>query len=333
MIRRIENMKLLILTQIVDREDLYLGFFHRWVEMLAPYYEHVHVICLKEGVHMLPSNVSVYSLGKEHEYSRIRYVENLFSIVWKLRHEYDAVFVHMNQEYVLLCGPLWRILGKRIYLWRNHYAGTWLTNLAAMLSTKIFCTSHFSHTARFKKTQLMPVGVDIDFFRPKESMIRKPQSVLFYARMSPSKHPDMLIEALGILKNKNVDFSASFYGTALPKDVMYLDGLKKRVQDLGLESKVRFYPGAAYDKGSDVFNAHEIFVNLGASGMYDKMLFEAAASGCIVLAASKDFAHEIAVFGHFLVPDYFSSGPFSRVSARPASERISEFGSFPPVPD
>lgn len=288
-------MRLLILTQIVDKNDLYLGFFHRWVEKLAAHYEHIHVICLKEGIHALPSNVSVHSLGKSKVkgLEKLKYVFNFYKHIWRERSNYDAVFVHMNQEYVLLGGLLWKILGKRIYMWRNHYAGTWLTNLAVILSDKVFCTSQFSYTARFKKTQLMPVGVDIDLFHPLENVVRKPRSILFYARMSPSKHPDILMEALGILKKKNIDFSAHFYGTALPKDVQYVESLKKQVHDLDLEDTVSFSPGVPHGEGPCIFSSHEIFVNLGGSGMYDKMLFEAAASGCLTLAASKDFAREI----------------------------------------
>ena len=264
--------------------------------MLTPHYEHVHIICLKEGNHALPQNVSVYSLGKEREMGwgkTVRYIIQFFRIVFRERKNYDAVFVHMNQEYVLLGAPLWKMLGKRVYLWRNHYAGTWLTNLAGALSTKVFCTSPYSYTARFRKTILMPVGVDTDLFRPMKDIIRKSRSILFYARMSPSKHPDILMEALGILKKKNVDFSASFYGTALPRDEGYLRSLQKRVSDLDLNDCVSFFPGVPQYEGSRIFSAHEIFVNLGGSGMYDKMIFEAAASGCIVLAASKDFAREI----------------------------------------
>ena len=94
-------MKLLILTQVVDKDDLYLGFFHRWIEMLAPHHEHIHVICLKGGVYTLPENVSVHSLGKEKGYSQFRYIKNFFSLAWFEVWQYSC----MN-GYVLLwfCG-------------------------------------------------------------------------------------------------------------------------------------------------------------------------------------------------------------------------------------
>src|SRR3989338_44123 len=58
-------MRILIVTQAVDSADSDLGFFHRWIEEFAKRFERVIVICLKEGQHRLPENVSVYSLGKE----------------------------------------------------------------------------------------------------------------------------------------------------------------------------------------------------------------------------------------------------------------------------
>jgi len=67
-------MKLLICTQMIDKNDPILGFFHRWVEEFAKHFEHIHVICLKEGQHTLPQNVTVHSLGKEGGESRIKYV-------------------------------------------------------------------------------------------------------------------------------------------------------------------------------------------------------------------------------------------------------------------
>ena len=53
---------------------------------------------------------------------------------------------------------------------------------------------------------------------------------------------------------------------------------------------VQFLPGAPHSEGPCIFNAHAIFADLSLSGMYNKMLFEAAACECMVITASKDFA-------------------------------------------
>lgn len=288
-------MRLLICTQAVDSEDKYLGFMVQWLAPFATKFEHIHVICLKQGKHTLPPNVTVHSLGKESSgnisslWKRVVYVYRLKMYAWRLRREYDAAFVHMNQEYVLICAAMWKLLGKRIYLWRNHYAGNWLTALAVALSDKVFCTSAHSYTAQFKKTVIMPVGVDTDFFAPVPGIERVPRSILFYSRLAPSKNPHVLIEALDILAKKGIEFTATIRGTPLPEDEAYEKSLKKSVEKKGL-SQVRFEPGLPHREGPAVFSAAEIYVNLGGTGMYDKMIFEAAACGALVLASSADYA-------------------------------------------
>jgi glycosyltransferase involved in cell wall biosynthesis len=272
-------------------EDPVLGFFVRWIEELAKRVEQVEVICLKEGKHELPKNVHIHSLGKEQRTRNSGiYATRFLLLTWKLRNEYDAVFVHMNQEYILIAGWLWKLFGKRVYLWRNHYAGSWLTDFAASLCTKVFCTSKHSYTAKYKKTVFMPVGVDTDKFFLDEHVRRIPHSILFLARMASSKRPEMLIDALALLARSGIEFIADFYGSPLPQDSAYYEGLKGKVRSLGLENRISFYPGPPNYQAPDIFRAHEIFVNASPSGMLDKTIFEAVACGCAVLAASKDFA-------------------------------------------
>jgi glycosyltransferase involved in cell wall biosynthesis len=275
-------MRLLVVTQVVDRNDTFLGFFHRWLEEFASRYEHVHVICLKEGGHALPSNVTVHSLGKEDSVSRMTYVVRLFRFVWGLRREYDAVFVHMNQEYVLLAGWLWKLMGKRIYLWRNHYAGGFFTDIAAMFATKVFCTSKHSYTMKYAKTVVMPVGIDTSVFKPKGE--RVPHSILSLGRIAPSKNIEVILQALKTLNNQGADFTATICGDALPQDSEYHESLRRFVAEEGLAKRVRFIPGIPNTETPAIFSAHQVFVNASTSGMFDKTIFEAAACGSLSVA-------------------------------------------------
>ena len=281
------GMRLLIVTQVMDATDTYLGFFVRWVEELALKYESIEVICLYEGEHALPQNVTVHSLGKERgAQGKGRYVLRFLSLAWRLRGRYDRVLVHMNEEYVLVAGLLWKLLQKPAYLWRNHYAGSVRTHIAALLADKVFYTSMHSYTARFKNAVRMPVGVDLKRFAPGSGAA--PGSILFLGRFSSSKRPDLLVEALGKLKERGVPFSASFYGTALPEDAPYRKEVIGRARALGLD-EVRFHEGVPHMETAELYRKHDVYVNLGASGMLDKALFEAAASGVKVIARSEDW--------------------------------------------
>jgi glycosyltransferase involved in cell wall biosynthesis len=283
-------MKLLVVTQTVNIEDLVLGFFHEWIRALASSYESIEVICLYEGKHHLPENVHVHSLGKEDgRVSFFTYAIRFKKLAWKLRRNYDAVFAHMNQEYILIAGPLWKLLGKRIYMWRNHYNGSWVTDVAAAFCTKVFCTSAHSYTANYKNTVLMPVGIDTESFSTASLSSRTPHSILFLARMAPSKRVEVFIDALALVKEKGIPFAASLYGSPLPADEAYYVSLKERAVKLGLGDAVTFHPGVSKANTPVIYSAYEIFVNCSRSGMFDKTLFEAAACGCLVIASSEDF--------------------------------------------
>ncbi|MEK7109464.1 MAG: glycosyltransferase family 4 protein [Patescibacteria group bacterium] len=273
-------MRLLVITQAVDTEDQALGFFHRWLEELAQKFETLEVICLKEGKHSLPANVHVHSLGKEgaqkttiyRSLLRFAYLGRLLRYIVVLK--YDAVFVHMNEEYVLLGGWWWRFCGKRVVLWRNHKMGSWRTRLAVRLSNTVCYTSPEAFTARYKKALQMPVGIDTGFFVPPP--VPSPaDTVLFLGRIDPVKKVEVFIEALGkiILPRK-----VSIYGSPTGPDSAYA----KR-----LAEKIEIHPGVPHQETRALYQSHAIYVNLTPSGSFDKTIGEAMASGCIVVCANE----------------------------------------------
>lgn len=286
-------MRVLILTQSVDLDDPVLGFFHRWIEALSLRFESIDVVCLKKGRHDLPANVALRSLGKEEKASRIQYVFRFYHYIWKFREEYDAVFVHMNQEYVLLGWPVWAALGKSVFMWRNHHAGNLLTRMAVAMCDAVFCTSRFSYTARFKKTELMPVGIDTQRFAFAPLAGRPKRSVMFLSRISPVKKPDVLIEAIILLLRDFPDVTCDIFGAPSTEDEPYADKLVHRVASLGLESTIRFSGPITNDDAPRAFSEHEYAVNLASSGMYDKTIFEAMSCGSVSLASNENL-HGIA---------------------------------------
>ncbi|MEK7607790.1 MAG: glycosyltransferase [Patescibacteria group bacterium] len=279
-------MKLLLFTQALDTNDPVLSVYHRWVIEFAKHFEFITVVCLKVGKYNLPGNVKVLSLGKEEGIGRFGYVMRFYKYIFDQK--YDTVFVHMNQEYLLLGGIFWKMMGKRVYMWRNHHGGSFLTDIAVTLCTKIFCTSKFSYTAKYKKTSIMPVGVDTDFFVKLPAIKKIERSILFLSRIAPVKKPHVLIEVLKILKTRQILFVANVYGDSLDKDKIYHENLKKNVREAGLSDSVTFYGGIPNTETVKTYNNHEIFVNLSSSGMYDKTIFEAMACETLTLATNKN---------------------------------------------
>lgn len=242
-------------------------------------------MCLRTGGYELPPNVRVIRLGT----TRVGRIAGLLRLSIALRGQYDAVFVHMSQEFLLAAGWLWLLLGKRAYLWRNHYEGSFLTRIAGAFCTKVFYTSHSSYTASFPRSVRMPVGVDIGSARLDVPIERTPASILFLARLDPSKHPEVLLDALGLLTKRGIRYSASIVGGPSEGDEDYPDRLKERARSLGIDSFVIFAGAVPNTDTFRWYRSHELFVNCSKSGMFDKTMFKAAASGCLVLAESSDF--------------------------------------------
>ena len=287
-------MRLLICTQTVDRRDPFASFFTEWIGEMAFRFSAVHVVCLKQGEYTPPENVTVRTLGKESmeratTFQRFRYTARVWRAAWRLRNEYDAVFIHQNQEYILIAGFLWWILGKPVYLWRNHYAGTILTDIAAWFCVKVFCTSRYSYTAKYKKTVLMPLGVNTDLFAPQKDVARTPHSILLFGRVAPSKRLDVVLDALRILHSHGISFTASIYGESLPSDAAYRKELQELVRKSYVANDVHFHAGVPHEEAPRIFREHEIYVNVSRSGMLDKTIFEAMATECVVLATSDDY--------------------------------------------
>ncbi|MEK7187209.1 MAG: glycosyltransferase [Patescibacteria group bacterium] len=267
-------MKLLILTQKMAQNDPILGFFHRWVEELAKHYESLTVICLEKGKYDLPGNVQVVSLGKELGISKLKKLFTFYHLLFTLRKQYDAVFVHMNQEYVILGWKFWKLWGKKIYLWRNHAHGSFLTRFAVLVSDKVFCTSPDSYTARFKKTKLMPVGIDTDFFKPDSAIKKEPNSILFLGRIAPVKKVLEFVEWFNTLDGK---FQATLAGEALPKDKWYEKLVKAQAPE-----RIKFISAVTQEEACRLYQSHETYVNFTPAGSMDKTILEAAACGAKV---------------------------------------------------
>ncbi|OGZ74019.1 MAG: hypothetical protein A2832_02350 [Candidatus Zambryskibacteria bacterium RIFCSPHIGHO2_01_FULL_44_22b] len=270
-------MRLLIITQKVAKNDPILGFFHQWLEEFAKNFEKVTVICLEEGEHNLPG-IKVLSLGKEKNVSKFKYLINFYRYIWQERGNYDAVFVHMNQEYVLLAGDIWKFLGKKIYLWRNHAKGNFWTTMAVWLSNKVFYTSPRSFTARFKKAVQMPVGIDTDFFKPDPAVSRVPNSALFLGRISPVKK---VLEFIDWVKDNNYD--ATIAGPILAEDKLYGEKVKAVLTD-----KIKFIGPVSQEEAKRLYQTHEIYANFTPAGSFDKTIFEAAACGAKLFVKNPD---------------------------------------------
>lgn len=291
-------MKLLIVTQKVDQNDDLLGFFHRWLEVFSKEFSAMTVVCLEKGEHALPPSVSVHSLGKEKSRAlprgvrTLRYIAVFVRYIVRFRREYDAVLVHMNQEYVLIGGLLWRLWGKRIVLWRNHAKGSLLTRVAGRIAQRVFFTSPSAYVARFKNARRMPVGIDTDAFSPQED--EKEAAVIAVGRISPVKRVLEMVAAWEILAKRGKTYTLVLMGEPTSVDGEYNARVRERAQPLVEEGLVSFRGSIPNRELPALLASFPLLLNLTPRGSFDKAIFEAFSCEVPAVVANDDL---VAVVG------------------------------------
>ncbi|MDQ3076550.1 MAG: glycosyltransferase family 4 protein [bacterium] len=283
-------MKLLFFTQKVDADDDVLGFVHGWLKEFSLHFDKVIVVCLYKGRYNLPPNVVVLSLGKEESVSKIGYILRFYKYVWHYRKEYNAVFVHMNSIYVLLGGILWKLWNKKTAFWFNHTFGNWKDRVAFHIADPIFHTSPFAFSAHTKKSVRMPAGINTDLFKPYQDIKADENSLVYVGRLSRVKNVDTLIEAALLLDKEGVLFTLDLYGSFDAKDPEYALQIKTISQPLIDTNKVRFLGSLPNEKMSEIYNTHQILINLTPRGNYDKTVLEAMSCEKLVVVSSPAFA-------------------------------------------
>lgn len=292
-------MNLLILTQKADRDDAVLGFFHRWVEEFAENCDKVSVICLEEGNHSFPSNVKVYSLGKARGArssfaDRVGYTLRFFGYAWKLRKEYDTVFVHMNPIYLAQAGWLWKLLSKKTALWYTHKNVDMKLRMAERFADVIFTAAKESFTMKSSKGVVVGHGVDVSAYSNAQrarAIGAEPISIVSVGRITPIKDPITLIEAARILRQKwQKPFTVTFIGSpAAGNDSGYSDKVKALVKRYGLESVISFAGDVKPSEMPLKYSAADLSVNLTPAGGLDKAVLESMAAGVPVITSNAAF--------------------------------------------
>ena len=279
-------MRLLIVTQVVDKNDPVLGFFHRWIEELATQYDTIEVICLQKGEFVFPESVRVFSLGKERGASRPLRIARFLYLAATRSHRAESILVHMNPEYVVLAGWFWRLLGKRVGLWYNHEVASQWFSVAQHVANVVFHTSPFAASARARHARRMPAGIDTKLFA-KGQESRVPNSIYFQGRVAPAKRVHVLLEAVRRVRASGILATLTVVG---PCDPEYAEGLRSQFKELFAAGAVSLRGPVVNERTPTMYASHTVSVNLTAAGNYDKTVLESASCETPVIVGSAAFA-------------------------------------------
>lgn len=281
-------MRILIFTQKLDKNDTILGFFHNWLREFAKQCETLTVICLKKGTYDLSKKVKVLSLGKERGRSRLKYLINFYKYIWRERKNYDAVFVHMNQIYVILGGLFWKLWGKKISLWYAHGKIDWRLRLAEKLADIIFTSTKEGFRIKSKRVKIVGQGIDVGKFKPGKRKKTQFLKIVSVGRISPAKDYETLIRATDQLKD--IDLKVEIIGgIGLSEDRIYLEEMKKLIREKNLGNVIKFIGPKPNQEIIKFLQSADLFVNMGQTGSLDKAVLEAMACEILVLTCNEAF--------------------------------------------
>lgn len=287
-------MRLLIITQVVDSTHPILGFFHRWLEEFAQHCKGVIVICLYEGTHNLPKNVRVLSLGKESGVSRLKYLKRFFSYIWNERKNYDAVFVHMNQVYVLLGGLFWRLLGKRVALWYAHGSVPFSLLLSIPIVHTVFTSTKYGFRVATRKRRIVGQGIDLSEFSYHKHNGADTFRLITVGRISPVKHLEILIDAVALMHSREAPCIFTIVGDADGAFARaYKYKLIEQVRGRDLESAVTWKGSQPHNIIAPLVGSHDVFLHASRTGSLDKTVLEALAVGTLPVTCDATLAHEL----------------------------------------
>lgn len=335
-------MKLLIITQRIDKNDPILGFFVRWVAEFAKHCEQVTVIALGVGEYNLPKNVHVLSLGKEDVkcatlrssgaerksgersfIARLRYTTRFYHHIFRERKNYDTVFVHMNPVYIVLGGILWRALGKRIGLWYVHRSVDLKLRITEKLTHHIFTASKESFRLPSRKLHIVGHGIDMKQFEKRSVKVRRKKwdsvEILHIGRITPIKNIDILIRASLILKeHSDVPLRVTLVGEPVTgTDYDYGKRIKVDIKKYGLENVVYFIGRVKYSDLPPFYHRADLTVNLTPTGGVDKSVLESMVAGTPVFSSNEAFREYFGIYADMLL--------FKQRDPKDLAQKISHF--------
>jgi len=296
-------MRLLIITQKVDKDDSVLGFFHDWIEHIAKHTKHVSVIALAKGKYDLPGNVEVVSLGKENGSNKFTQAIRFYFFAFKFLLRVDGVFVHMAPEYVRALYPLNLFFRKPLIMWYAHIHVSKTARWAIGKANKILTPSKESFELDSNKVIPTGHGIDTNRFSPFGTSSMNPPLILTMSRISRVKRIHIAIEALRILRDNhpNLPFQALITGRlARPEDGEYLDELKTLIKKYGLESQISWYKDITDTEMPKLYNKASVFVRPQGGGGFGKAELAAMACGIPSVVCTLVYIKDLGKWGNEL---------------------------------
>ncbi len=301
-------MNLLVVTFALDELDGALAWQVKVVAELARHCDVVVAVTDRLGRASLPDNV-VVSVIPRRPFRIPRRLGGRWAYNWHVRriclkHEIDAVFLHMAVAWAPILRPTFRRLGLPVVGWYAHGTVTRMLRRAIRSADVMLTSSPEGCRVDSSKVRAIGQGVDTDLFSVPAA--RALQDIVYVGRVSRRKHIDLLIQVAEAMRKRQMIPSPRLriVGPTLTLDDLDYDReARSMVWELGLEGLVDMAGFIPHDRIPALYETAFLHLNLSRTGSMDKTVLEALSAGCPVLTSNEAFFDVLVRFPEFIVRD------------------------------
>ena len=282
-------MNLLLFNLAVDADDPLLSFGLTWIARLAAHFERIDVLTMRAGRVVVPTNVTVHSIGKERGLSEPARAVVFYRRLAALLHarRYSACFAHMMPLFVAMGAPLLAAARIPITLWYTHRSAGWSLRAALPACRRVVTAAADSFPIPTPKLRVLGHGIDTDFFAPNEAISPIERRVVHVARLMPIKHQATLLRAVAQIAGAE----AYLVGAIPPQqDHSYREHLERLAQELGAADRIHFAGALPPEGVRAAYWEAAAAVNLSPPGLFDKAALESMAAAVPTIVSSPAFA-------------------------------------------
>lgn len=284
-------MKLLFLTQVLDRRDGVLGFVVRWVEEFAKHVDEVRVVALEVGdISGIPKNVTWVELGRRGRLGRYLKYRRILASALGPKGGFDAVLAHMVPRYALVAAGPAKRNGARLYLWYTHKGVDARLRRAVPLTLKTFTASEESLRIETDRRVVTGHGIDTEHFDFPAPDFSMPLRLLSVGRLTPAKDPLTVLRALSLVRKAGLDVYLDWVGAGLTHaDRDFKQVVEVEIVRLELSDCVSLHGEVPYSEVDRHFHAADLFVNASLTGSVDKVVLESMAARRPAISCNDSF--------------------------------------------
>jgi glycosyltransferase involved in cell wall biosynthesis len=282
-------MKLLFLTQVLDRQHGVLGFVVRWVAEFAKHTDSVRVVALEVGdTEGLPANVDWVEIGRKGRIGR--YFKYKRTLNDSLGDGFDVVLSHMVPRYALVAAGPARKHAARTYLWYTHKGVDARLRRAVPMVIKAFTASEESLRLDAPNRVVTGHGIDTDHFDLPATKFQSPLRILSVGRLTPAKDPLCVLRGLRRLLDAGHAAHLDWVGGGLTKaDEGFSGEVAREIEKLDLGARVSLHGEVPYAGVQRFFESADFLVNASHTGSVDKVVLEAMAARRPALSCNDSF--------------------------------------------